>query len=82
NLALVYEATGKQAQAVEELERALAIDPSYSDAMFNLAQLFLKAGEVATAKFHFERYLATNPPADWAATARKAITYCSARLSA
>ena len=82
NLALVYEATGKQALAVEELERALAIDPSYSDAMFNLAQLFLKAGDVAAAKFHFERYLATNPPADWAATARKAITYCSARLSA
>ena len=82
NLALAYEAQGKIGQAAEELERALAIDPLYYDAMFNLGQLRLKDGDIATAKYHFERYLASNPPADWAATARKAITYCTARLSA
>jgi tetratricopeptide (TPR) repeat protein len=82
NLALAYEAMGKLGQAAEELEQALAIDPLYYDAMFNLAQLRMKEGDIATAKYHFERYLASNPPADWAATARKAITYCTARLSA
>jgi hypothetical protein len=82
NLALAYEATGKLGQAAEELERALAIDPAYSDAMFNLAQLRMKEGDIATAKYQFERYLASNPPADWAAKARKAIMYCTARLSA
>jgi tetratricopeptide (TPR) repeat protein len=82
NLALVYEATEKLGQAAEELERVLALDPLYSDAMFNLAQLRMKEGDIATAKYHFERYLATNPPAEWAATARKAILYCTARLSA
>lgn len=82
NLALVYEATDKLGPAAEELERVLAIDPLYCDAMFNLAQLRMKEGDIATAKYHFERYLATNPPVEWAATARKAILYCTARLSA
>lgn len=82
NLALAYEATNRLGQAAEDLERALAIDPLYYDAMFNLAQLRMKDGDIASAKYHFERYLASNPPAEWAATARKAILYCTARLSA
>ena len=36
-------------RAQEELRRALDIDPSYSDAMFNLAQLMLKSGDIAAA---------------------------------
>ena len=81
NLALALEAKGNVLRALEELRRALDIDPSYSDAMFNLAQLMLKSGDIAAAKPLFERYLASNPPAEWAATARKAITYCTARLT-
>ena len=81
NLALALEAKGNVLRALEELRRALDIDPSYSDAMFNLAQLMLKSGDIAAAKPLFERYLASNPPAEWAATARKAITYCTARLA-
>jgi hypothetical protein len=37
---------------------------------------------MAPAKALYERYLALNPPAAWAATARKALLYCAARLSA
>jgi hypothetical protein len=80
NYALALEALEKPTQAVEELGRALTIEPAYSDAVFNLAQLFLKTGEIARAKSLYERYLALDPPADWAATARKAITYCSSQL--
>ena len=60
----------------------LAADPAYADAVFNLAQLRMKAGAMAAAKALYERYLALDPPDDWAATARKAIPYCAARLSA
>jgi tetratricopeptide (TPR) repeat protein len=81
NLALALEAAGKQTRALDELKRALAADPAYSDAMFNLAQLLMKSGDIAAAKPLYERYLASNPPAEWAATARKAITYCAARLA-
>jgi tetratricopeptide (TPR) repeat protein len=78
---LALEAKGNVLRALDELKRALDIDPSYSDAMFNLAQIMLKSGDIATAKPLVERYLASNPPAERAAaTARKAIIYCTARL--
>ena len=81
NLALAFEALGKDKAAREELARVLALDPGHSDAVFNLAQLHMKAGDIAEAKALYERYLALSPPEDWAATARKAITYCAARLA-
>jgi len=81
NLAQALEAAGKLDAASDELERVLEADPAYSDAVFNLAQLRMKSGGIAEAKALYERYLALNPPEDWAATARKAITYCTARLS-
>ncbi|HEY2886699.1 MAG TPA: tetratricopeptide repeat protein [Rhizomicrobium sp.] len=82
NLSLAYEATGEPNRAATELRRVIEHDASYADALFNLARLQMKGGELASAKSLYEQYLALNPPAEWAATARKAITYCSARLSA
>jgi len=82
NLAQALEAAGKADAAAIELERVLNADAGYPDAVFNLAQLRMRAGDVAQAKTLYERYLALDPPADWAATARKAILYCQARLSA
>jgi tetratricopeptide (TPR) repeat protein len=82
NLAQALEAVGKTDEAGIELARVLAADPTHSDAVFNLAQLRMKAGEMGAAKLLYERYLALDPPDDWAATARKAILYCTARLSA
>ena len=78
NLAQALEATGKTDAASIELHRVLDADPNHPDALFNLAQLRMKAGEMATARALYERYLALGPPDDWAATARKAITYCMA----
>ncbi|MFI4934578.1 MAG: tetratricopeptide repeat protein [Caulobacterales bacterium] len=80
NLAQALEAAGKPDAAASELTRVLDADPAYSDAVFNLAQLKMKAGEIAAAKTLYERYLALGPPDDWAATARRAIVYCSAQL--
>ncbi|HWF76966.1 MAG TPA: tetratricopeptide repeat protein [Caulobacteraceae bacterium] len=82
NLAQALEAGGKTGAAEAELARVLAADPTYADALFNLAQLKMKAGDVAEAKTLYERYLALGPPDDWAVTARKAIAYCAACLSA
>jgi tetratricopeptide (TPR) repeat protein len=82
NLAQALEAAGKHEAAQAELDRVLAADPVYADALFNLAQLKMKAGAMAEAKALYERYLALGPPDDWAATARKAIAYCAAHLTA
>ena len=81
NLAQALEAAGKHDAAEAELVRVLAADPTYADAVFNLAQLKMKAGAMGEAKALYERYLALGPPDDWAATARKAIAYCTASLS-
>ena len=78
NLAQAQEAAGKADAAAVELARVLDADPRHSDAVFNLAQLTLKAGDMGRAKALYERYLALDPPEDWAATARKAILYCTA----
>jgi len=81
NLALALEASGKQWQAAEELARVLGLEPRHQDAVFNLAQILMRTGNLAEAKLFYERYLDLDPPANWAATARKAITYCSAQLA-
>ena len=78
NLAQALEAQGKLEAAQAELEQVLKADPTYADALFNLAQLRLKAGALADAKALFERYLVLGPPPEWAATARRAILYCTA----
>jgi tetratricopeptide (TPR) repeat protein len=82
NMALALESSGKLNEALEELALVLNLDPKYSDAVFNRAQMLMKRGDIAGAKELYLRYLELDPPIDWAATARKAITYCSARLSA
>jgi tetratricopeptide (TPR) repeat protein len=82
NLAQALEAAGKSDAATGELRQVLAADPAYLDALFNLAQLRMQAGDMGEAKALYERYLALDPPPDWAAMARKALTYCAAATSA
>ncbi|HVM99332.1 MAG TPA: tetratricopeptide repeat protein [Caulobacteraceae bacterium] len=77
NLAQALEGSGKLDAAAIELTRLLESDPTYADAVFNLAQLRMSAGNMAEAKGLYERYLSLDPPAPWAATARKAIIYCA-----
>jgi tetratricopeptide (TPR) repeat protein len=77
NLAQALEALGQPDAAAGELAALLEFDAGHPDALFNLAQLRMKAGRLADALPLYERYLQTGPPADWAARARKAIAYCS-----
>jgi tetratricopeptide (TPR) repeat protein len=78
NLAQALEAQGKAEAAAAELAGVIAADGAYADALFNLAQLRMQAGALAEAKALYERYLTLGPPDEWAATARRAILYCTA----
>lgn len=73
NLAVSAEAAGDPETAEAALRAALERDAAYGDALFNLAQLRLEAGDRAEAKGLFTAYLDTDPPADWALKARKAL---------
>lgn len=74
NLAAVLERLGDHAAAERALEAALAVDKDYPDALFNLAQLRRARGDGAGARPLYRRYLATEPPSDWAAKARRALS--------
>jgi tetratricopeptide (TPR) repeat protein len=82
NLSQAYEFAGRPDAARQELVKVLEIEPGYGDALFNLAQLELKRGALAQARALYDAYLASDPPAEWAAKARRALTYCIAQLSA
>jgi tetratricopeptide (TPR) repeat protein len=82
NLALACEAIEQFDRARESLAAVLKRDAMHADALFNLAQLDLNGGDIAAAKARFEAYLAADPPSDWAEKARRAISYCNARLRA
>lgn len=77
NLAQALDAEGRPDAAAGELVRVLDADPRHPDAVFNLAQLRMKAGAMGEAKSLYERYLALDPPEDWARTARRALQYCA-----
>ena len=77
NLAQALDAGGRADAAAGELVRVLEADPQHPDAVFNLAQLRMKSGAMGEAKTLYERYLALDPPEDWARTARRALRYCS-----
>lgn len=81
NLAQASEAAGKLDEARRALRAVLDAAPDHADALFNLARLDVKRGDLAAAKTGYEAYLRTNPPADWAAKARRAIMYCTAKLA-
>lgn len=82
NLAQACEAVRQFDRARAALAEVLARDARHADALFNLAQIELNGGDLAAAKARFEEYLAADPPSDWAEKARKAILYCTAKLSA
>jgi tetratricopeptide (TPR) repeat protein len=79
NLAQALEAEDRPEAASAELVRVLDAEPDHADAVFNLAQLRMKAGAMAEATALFQRYLALGPPEEWARTARRALRYCSTR---
>jgi Tfp pilus assembly protein PilF len=65
---------GESRRAVFYFERALAADPRFSDAHFNLAMAYEQVGERAKARPHWKRYLEIEPTGTWADIAREHLT--------
>lgn len=60
-LGIAYESLKDIKQAVNDYEHALEIDPSFTAAVFRLANLEVKAGDVAGARARYRSALAKNP---------------------
>ena len=58
-------------ELVESFRRALASDPSFADAHFNLAMTLQELGQVDEARQHWEAYLKLDPESKWAEIARR-----------
>ena len=63
------------AAARRHLGRAMAIDPDYADAVFNLASLEFEAGELAAARRWWVRYLELDGESEWARKAERGIRF-------
>lgn len=61
NLALVCSATGRDAEAVDLLQKALAVDPGYPDARMHLGALYERQGRIDRAVKQYERLLSAQP---------------------
>jgi predicted Zn-dependent protease len=62
NLALVLEDTGRELEAVETYQRAVALDPTFADAHFNLARLYQHLGMPHAAIRHWNWYRRLTAP--------------------
>jgi len=51
-------------------------DPTYADAIFNLALLFQRTERHAEAANWWRRYLKLDDDSPWAARAKRALKYC------
>jgi len=61
NLAIAFNAEGKTAAAIENLQEAVRLQPSYGVAHFNLATLYAKAGRLDEAARHQEQAVRLYP---------------------
>ena len=66
---------GKYDVALTELQTAYALDPQ-PDLLYAIGQVHVKLGKCPDAIGSYEKFLATNPPAEPAAAAREAIETC------
>jgi tetratricopeptide (TPR) repeat protein len=75
NFAALLRDEGKIAAARQHLQRAVAIDPDYADAVYNLASLEFDAGAFTAARAAWARYLELDADSDWARTATRGIAF-------
>ncbi len=62
NAGICAQRTGDTAAAESYFLRSFQVDPSNPVAMFNLAELFLKRGDIERARFHSQRLVANFDP--------------------
>jgi len=70
-LGSVLHAHEREAAAAAAYQRAVELDPTNFDALFNLATELVNAGELATARPYLERFVRTAPPAFYADDIRR-----------
>lgn len=83
NLGLAAYAYGNDSVAIELYKRALAIDPVYYDALWNLGNAMLRSGDAEGWKFYEYRFKRNNPVVvdciherwDGSSTGRKIVVY-------
>jgi tetratricopeptide (TPR) repeat protein len=61
DLGLVFDRTGRSAEAMTEYKLALARNPTHRDALNNLGIAFARAGRLGDAAAQFERLVAADP---------------------
>jgi Flp pilus assembly protein TadD len=61
------------AKAKNEFEHALALDPQFAPAIFNLGILSTLAGSTSDARNYWERYLRLDNLSGWAEEARERL---------
>lgn len=66
---------GRVATARRHLERAVAINPAYADAVYNLATLEFDARQLPAARHWWSRYLELDADSEWARTAARGIAF-------
>ena len=59
--------------AVEQFEKALAQDPKFVPAVYNLTLLFLRLDLLVEAQARQERYLTLDPDSEWADEIRRLV---------
>ena len=77
NLALAYVNDEHFDQAIESLQKALSLKPHFSQAHFELAQLYLKENKKKQAIDHFQKVILYSPRGDWAKKSQEYINLVS-----
>jgi tetratricopeptide (TPR) repeat protein len=73
NIALNFAAAGLAEDAVQNLTKAIGLDPGYVDGYYQRALAYLKLGRAADSRADFEKVLALTPDGPQAELARKAL---------
>jgi hypothetical protein len=63
------------------LQRALALDPDYADAVFNLALILQRGDHHLDAASYWRRYIALDATSPWAARAKRALKLCEMQIA-
>jgi Tfp pilus assembly protein PilF len=72
---------GRDASARKHLQKAIALDKSYADPVFNLARLEFDAGNLLEARRLWVRYLELDAESEWAGVAAKGVQFVDMQLA-